>query len=121
MTTNSSGGAFVKGFLVGGAIGSVAALLMAPQSGEETRTQIRETGTDLKERAEATYAGALQKIETMAADLQDKVNELSAKVDEAILQIRGDVSQRAAELAEEAAPETEIDEERIVDEAATPC
>ena len=44
--SNKSGdfGAFLAGFLVGGLIGAATALLMAPQSGEETRTLIQEKG-----------------------------------------------------------------------------
>ena len=39
---NSDFGSFLSGFVFGGLIGAVVALLMAPQSGEETRTIIKE-------------------------------------------------------------------------------
>jgi gas vesicle protein len=45
-------GAFLAGVLVGGLVGAAAALLLAPQSGEETRTMIRERGIELKSRLE---------------------------------------------------------------------
>ena len=38
---NSDFGAFLAGFVIGGLVGAATALLLAPQSGEETRTIIR--------------------------------------------------------------------------------
>ena len=35
-----SAGKFIAGFIVGGAVGAVIGILLAPQSGEETREQI---------------------------------------------------------------------------------
>ena len=42
---------FFTGFFVGALIGGATALLLAPQSGEETRAQIRDAGIELKEKA----------------------------------------------------------------------
>ena len=35
-------GAFLSGFVIGGLVGAAVALILAPQSGEETRAQIRQ-------------------------------------------------------------------------------
>jgi gas vesicle protein len=40
-------GAFVAGFLIGGLVGAATALLLAPQSGEETRAAIRDRSIEL--------------------------------------------------------------------------
>ena len=45
-------GAFLSGFIIGGLVGAAVALVLAPQSGQETRAQIREKGIELKERGE---------------------------------------------------------------------
>ncbi len=45
---DSSKGAFLTGFLLGGLAGAAGALLMTPQSGETTRLQIRDRGIELK-------------------------------------------------------------------------
>ena len=39
------------GLLIGGMIGAVTMLLLAPQSGKATRTQIREKGNELRDQA----------------------------------------------------------------------
>ena len=45
---NSDFGAFLAGFVIGGLVGAATALLLAPQSGEETCTVIRDKGIELK-------------------------------------------------------------------------
>ncbi len=48
---NSDFISFFTGVVVGSFIGAAAALLMAPQSGEETRTLIRDKSIELKDKA----------------------------------------------------------------------
>ena len=103
--TKHDSGSFFQGFVIGGVIGAVTAFLMAPQSGEETRTQIRARSLELKEQAEAAYADLQSKIETAAADLRTSVDELSTKMDQVIVRTRADVAQKTAKLAEQVAPE----------------
>ena len=69
--SDSSGevGAFFAGFLVGGLIGAGAALLLAPQSGAETREQIREKSIELRDKAEDSLEEARAKVEAVAADI----------------------------------------------------
>ncbi|MBC7541702.1 MAG: YtxH domain-containing protein [Candidatus Sericytochromatia bacterium] len=43
-------GAFLGGALLGGALGAVMGLLMAPRSGNETRHQLNEGMVDIKEK-----------------------------------------------------------------------
>ncbi len=50
MNENSSEfGAFLAGFVIGGLVGAAVALILAPQSGSETRSQIVGKGHDLRE------------------------------------------------------------------------
>ena len=70
--SNNSGseiGSFFAGFLVGGLVGAAAALLLAPQSGEETREQIRQSGIKLQGQAEETLAEARAKVEAVFQEL----------------------------------------------------
>lgn len=60
---------FVKGAAVGALVGSVAALLLAPKSGKETREDIKKLALDLGDKAEAIYLKAkkllVKKIENI--------------------------------------------------------
>ena len=51
MSDNDGFGAFLMGFVVGGVAGAVAALLLAPQSGEETRNLIKDKSIELRDKA----------------------------------------------------------------------
>jgi gas vesicle protein len=57
MSDENSGGAFWTGFLLGGLVGAAAALLMTPQSGETTRTQLQERGSQLKNQVDGAATG----------------------------------------------------------------
>ena len=41
-----SAGKFLAGFIVGGAIGAIAGILLAPKSGEETRAMLADSAKD---------------------------------------------------------------------------
>ena len=78
MSSKDQVSSFFSGFFIGALIGAATALLLAPQSGEETRTQLREKGIELKETAEATYADVSQKAEAAYSDMvqQGKMSRL---------------------------------------------
>lgn len=103
MTTNQSK-SFLVGFLVGASAGAIAALMWAPQSGERTRTQIREKGIELKGQAEGTYADLKERLETTTAELQAEIERLSAEVDEVIVRSKEMVSRQATTLRGELSP-----------------
>jgi len=71
---------FLLGALLGGLVGAGAMLLMAPQSGQRTRNQIRDKSLELREQ---TVAG-----------IEDAVAHTKAKAG----QITADVKEKAAEL-----------------------
>ena len=90
---NSDFGAFLAGFVIGGLVGAATALLLAPQSGEETRTLIRdksielkdkasETATEARTRAEAGLADAQARAEAALAEAQARYEELAQQAKE---------------------------------------
>jgi gas vesicle protein len=83
---------FFTGFFIGALVGGATALLLAPQSGEETRTQIREKSIELKEKAEATYEDALKKLEETTVEIRKKTDEIAVKVDEVIAQGKQEIA-----------------------------
>ncbi len=51
MSKQNSGTLFFVGLMTGGLVGAGLALLLTPQSGEETRSQLRDKSLELKEEA----------------------------------------------------------------------
>lgn len=77
MAENDEFGAFLIGFIMGGLTGAVAALLMAPQSGEETRTVIKERAIELRDRASESLEDAYARAESAAAEARSRADELT--------------------------------------------
>ena len=63
----------LAGIGVGVLIGAAVALILAPQSGQQTRAQIRETADD-----------ALGRVRDSIDDLKGKVDEIAANTKEAV-------------------------------------
>jgi gas vesicle protein len=69
---NGDLGSFLAGFVIGGLIGAGVALLMAPQSGEETRQIIKDKSIELRDRAVETAEEAQKRAE----ELQQRGKEI---------------------------------------------
>ena len=78
--SDNSIGAFLAGILIGGLVGAAAALLLAPQSGEETREQIREKSIELRDRAEVTLDEAKTRVGQSVETARVKADEISQQV-----------------------------------------
>ena len=72
MSDRDDFGAFLLGFIIGGLSGAVVALLIAPQSGAETRNQIKEKAIELSEEAEKTA----KEVAARAGEEADKAKDL---------------------------------------------
>lgn len=70
----------LAGLLIGGLVGAAAMLLLAPQSGEQTRAQIREKSIQLRDQTTASVKDALEqaRVETdgLTAGVRQKAGEL---------------------------------------------
>lgn len=63
------------GMLVGGLAGAVTMLLLAPQSGSDTRKQIQKKGIELRERTSEIVEDTLAQVRTSAQKLQVGVKD----------------------------------------------
>ena len=77
---------FLAGFIVGGAIGAIAGILLAPKSGEETRQLIADTTKDVMRRADETVKEIQAKADDVVSDMQKKGDELRDKLQNLINQ-----------------------------------
>ena len=73
-------GAFVIGFMIGGLVGAATALLLAPQSGEETRTIILDKSTEVKTKASESATKAMQDARVRAEDFAATAKERAQSV-----------------------------------------
>jgi gas vesicle protein len=73
---NGDLGSFLAGFVIGGLIGAGVALLLAPQSGEETRELIKDKSIELRDRAYETADETRAKAEQLAQQARDRAAEI---------------------------------------------
>ena len=67
-------GAFLIGFVIGGLTGAAVALLLAPQSGEDTRVYLRDQAILLSDKAKETAQTTADQVGTRATDVYAKAN-----------------------------------------------
>ncbi len=89
---NSNWGSLLAMFLLGSLIGAGIALLMAPSSGQETRSMIRDKGVELRDRAASTMEETRHKaemaMEDMTSTAKDKANMLKDRAQQTMEQGR---------------------------------
>ena len=86
-------GMFASGLALGGIIGAGVALLLAPHSGEETRSLISETSSGLKDQ----ISGKVNEVRGAAQqESSDLKNQIAGKVNE----VRGAVQQQVGSVKE---------------------
>ena len=79
MSATNEGGAFFAGLVIGGLVGAALALLLAPQSGEETRAIIRDKSLEYKDWAEEGYVEARQRASDAGHYAHDQATVLGEK------------------------------------------
>ncbi len=75
-----SAGKFIAGFVVGGAIGAIAGILLAPKSGKETREMLASSAQDMIKRADETANQIKSKADDAVSELQKKGEEIKNKL-----------------------------------------
>ena len=86
MSDNNDFVSFLAGMVIGGLVGAAAAMLLAPQSGEDTRALIRDKSIELKDKAieagQDMQLRAEKALETTRLQLEDVVDDLKGRTDE---------------------------------------
>lgn len=88
-------GAGVRWFLAGAVLGGALALLFAPQSGKETRRQIRRKARDLRDMAE----DGLEDLGERFEEGKDRVREEAGRMKDAFHDGVDDIRERAHDAA----------------------
>ncbi len=74
------GWGLLAGLLVGGLAGAGAMLLLSPQSGKETRAQIRQKSAELRDQAVKSVEGAVAQASGKARQITDDVHEQAGEL-----------------------------------------
>jgi gas vesicle protein len=80
-------GQFVKGTIIGAAIGAIAGILLAPKSGKETQA-------DIKRKVRGTYDDIQRRLERMSDEVSGRVDSLK----EAAKDLKGEAKEESQEL-----------------------
>ena len=94
MSDRDEFGAFLVGFVVGGLTGAVAALLFAPQSGEETRALIKDKSIELRDKAQLTAEETYARAEAAAKEARVRAEELAHEARVRAEQLAAEVKER---------------------------
>ncbi|UCD98992.1 MAG: YtxH domain-containing protein [Chloroflexota bacterium] len=97
-------GSFLAGFVIGGLIGAGVALLMAPQSGEETRALIADKSIELRDRAAETATDYQHRAEDFASKTAQKYDEQVQRIQAAVDAGKKPAAKKGAEPPAKEAP-----------------
>jgi gas vesicle protein len=134
-------GAFLAGFVIGGLVGAATALILAPQSGEQTRAQLAAKGQELRQASEErlgqyremadTYTqeyrtraeSALEEARSRIKDTSEQVQERARIVlDEGKSKISDAIEsgkERVAQVKDDVTGRTQGDESPLEGDAST--
>ncbi len=107
MSDENNFGSFLMGFTVGALAGAIVSLLMAPQSGEETRQVLKEKAIELKEKGAETYEDTKQRAETAYKDAIAKADELAKVAKEKAAEISRSAKVKVEKVADDVAEAVE--------------
>lgn len=82
---------FIIGALVGGIVGAASALMMAPKSGKELRSDINEQAGALKDKSSEWSEMAKDKSSNIARTVSEQSTQVAGKVKELTTSIRRDL------------------------------
>lgn len=92
----------IGAFLLGGVVGAVVGILLAPRSGEETRTMIADKANDVwgeaQEWGSQASAAAQRAYKNAAAKGQEVVSELTSKGQEVVQAATGKIQEAAGNV-----------------------
>lgn len=88
---NMNGKDFLLGAVVGGVIGAITALLLAPKAGKELRADLSDQ-----------YQNVSEKTIRIASDIGEKTQRIASDVSEKTQKLAGEVSEMGQEIAEKA-------------------
>jgi len=109
MANDDNGGSFTTGFLVGGILGAVVGILLAPRAGSETREDLAERSEDWRIRAEELASRLRARAAPAVDEMRERVVPTLESVRERMSPVVEKVSSRVSPSGAESEPNTDID------------
>lgn len=96
MSDNSSDlGAFLAGFVIGGLVGAATAIILTPQSGEETRSLIANKSNELIQSSGARVQQVRESAEAYSQEYLDKAGSALSGTRQQVKDVGGRVQEQA--------------------------
>jgi gas vesicle protein len=89
-------GDFLKGIIVGSALGALLGILYAPKSGKETREDLAQKAEDLMAKAKVEYERAMERSKRVYDEAIKRAEEIEHLARQAAMDAGGKVSELAA-------------------------
>lgn len=102
-------GSFLAGFVVGGLVGAAVALILAPQSGSETRSQITGKGQEMQAAGERTIQQAGETAELYAQRMGAQASQFGQEVEQQARIVLDAGRQRTSSTGENGTPNQSAD------------
>lgn len=106
-------GAFLLGFIIGGLTGAVASLLLAPQSGSQTRSMLKDKAIELGDQVNATADDTRAKVEAVLADAKVRAEKITTEAKEKADELLKSAKTTAEELQRQGAVVLEEQKSKI--------
>jgi len=114
---NGLGKGLIIGFLTGAAVGSIIALLFAPKTGKELRSDIKNRSQEFMEDAEDFLADAKDKTNTLINEGKKKSEELVAEVKDKVSKLTNEAEKMFSDAKGKAGEYVEDGKSKIGKEA----
>lgn len=95
----NSAGRFVEGFLIGGVLGFLSGILLAPKSGSELRKQLSDSSQDLYQQANDSLVGLKEMTNQTFQDVQHAGQDALKKASDTIAGTKNQIQHKFDDLA----------------------
>ena len=88
-------GAFLAGFVIGGLVGAATAIILAPQSGQETRSQLANKSNELLQSGGARVQQVRESAGSFSQEYLDKAGSALTSTRQQVQDVGGRVQEQA--------------------------
>ena len=107
---------FFLGFLTGTLVGAAIAIILAPQSGEETREYLKDQAILVKDKASEVASGMRDKASEIAIEVKDKADRMKEKAVVIASEVKQSVVDSKKKVKNVISPDQDLEAEEHLNE-----